>query len=62
VKVKRYRTIDCIVIGVAGDPAAPKLVLGLRHPDRLAHHLRRLTDVICHADGTGPQRWDRANR
>ena len=39
VKVKRYRTIDCIVIGLAGDLDAPKLVLGLRHPDNLAHHL-----------------------
>jgi ATP-dependent DNA ligase len=39
VKVKRYRTIDCIVIGVAGDPHTPKLVVGLRHPDRLTHHL-----------------------
>jgi ATP-dependent DNA ligase len=39
VKVKRYRTIDCIVIGVARDPHTPKLVLGLRHPDRLTHHL-----------------------
>ena len=39
VKVKRYRTIDCIVIGVAGDLDAPKLVLGLMHSDSKAHHL-----------------------
>lgn len=39
VKVKRYRTVDCIVIGVAGDLEAPKLVLGLRHSDYVAHHL-----------------------
>jgi len=39
VKVKRYRTIDCVVIGVAGDLDAPKLVLGLRHSDSQAHLL-----------------------
>ena len=39
VKVKRYRTVDCIVIGVAGDADSPKLVLGLRHKDALIHPL-----------------------
>jgi len=28
VKIKRDRTADCVVIGVAGDPRSPKLVLG----------------------------------
>jgi ATP-dependent DNA ligase len=37
--LKRYRSIDCIVIGVAGDLATPRLVLGLMHSDNLAHHL-----------------------
>ena len=31
VKIKRYRTVDCVVIGVAGDLGTPKLVLGLTH-------------------------------
>src|ERR1051326_5568776 len=39
VKVKRYRTADCAVIGVAGDVRSPKLVLGLRHDDGKLHHL-----------------------
>jgi ATP-dependent DNA ligase len=39
VKIKRYRTLDCVVIGVAGDVDAAKLVLGLRHPDGISHHL-----------------------
>jgi ATP-dependent DNA ligase len=34
VKVKRRRTIDCVVIGIAGDHTRPWLVLGLRHADR----------------------------
>jgi len=38
VKVKRQRTADCAVIGVAGDRAQPALVLGLRHPDGALHH------------------------
>jgi ATP-dependent DNA ligase len=38
-KVKRHRTIDCVVIGVAGEWSAPKLVLGLQHPDGVVHHL-----------------------
>jgi ATP-dependent DNA ligase len=39
IKVKRYRTADWVVIGIAGDDSAPKLVLGLRHGDGLVHHL-----------------------
>jgi len=39
VKVKRYRTVDCVVIGVTGDTGAPRLVLGLRHTDNKIHHL-----------------------
>jgi ATP-dependent DNA ligase len=38
IKVKRQRTVDCAVIGLAGDAAAPKLVLGLRHADGRLHH------------------------
>ena len=38
VKVKRRRTADCVVIGVAGDAMWPWLVLGLRHSDGQAHH------------------------
>jgi ATP-dependent DNA ligase len=45
-KIKRYRTVDCAVIGVAGDLNAAKLVLGLRHPDGTSHHLGRLRG--CH--------------
>jgi ATP-dependent DNA ligase len=39
VKVKRYRTVDCVVIGVTGESHAPRLVLGLRHADNAVHHL-----------------------
>jgi ATP-dependent DNA ligase len=38
IKVKRRRTADCVVIGVAGDMARPWLVLGLRHSDNQVHH------------------------
>ena len=38
VKIKRYRTADCVVIGNAGDLRRPKLVLGLRHEDGNLHH------------------------
>jgi ATP-dependent DNA ligase len=51
-KVKRYRTIDCIVLGVAGDLDAPRLVVGLMHPDTRAHHLG-VTRVV-HAAALGP--------
>lgn len=48
VKVKRYRTVDCVVIGVAGESHAPRLVLGLRHADNAVHHLG-VTAAIPHA-------------
>ena len=47
VKVKRQRTVDCVVIGLAGHAANPALVLGLRHADGILHHLGRLGGVIC---------------
>jgi ATP-dependent DNA ligase len=37
-KVKKQRTADCVVIGVAGDLSRPSLVLGLRHDDGNLHH------------------------
>jgi hypothetical protein len=33
IKVKPRRTADCVVVGIAGDESAPKLVLALRHLD-----------------------------
>jgi ATP-dependent DNA ligase len=38
IKVKRRRTVDSVVIGVAGDVTHPWLVLGLRHADGKYHH------------------------
>ena len=38
VKVKRQRSVDCAVVGVAGDVGAPKLVLALKHADHQLHH------------------------
>jgi len=54
VKVKRHRTVDCVVIGLAGDAVNPALVLGLRHADGILHHLKlgRLGVVICHLERT----------
>src|SRR5262249_30691788 len=52
VKVKRPRTADCVVIGIAGDHTRPWLVLGLRHADGHLHHLGRLGRVICHLERT----------
>src|ERR1700730_12448795 len=37
IKVKRERTADCVVVGVAGDDSAPMLVLALRHADGKLH-------------------------
>jgi ATP-dependent DNA ligase len=42
IKVKRHRTIDCMVVGVAGDAAALKLVLALQHADGRLHHLKKV--------------------
>ena len=39
IKVKRQRTIDCVVIGIAGDEHSRKLVLALTHGDGELHHL-----------------------
>ena len=47
VKIKRYHTADCVVIGIAGDLQRPKLVIGQRHEDGKLHHLRRLRGVMC---------------
>ncbi len=38
IKVKRRVTVDCVVVGVAGDLSTPKLVLALRHRDHRLHH------------------------
>jgi ATP-dependent DNA ligase len=46
IKVKRRRTADCVVVGVAGDESAPMLVLALHHLDGDLHHLGRLRG--CH--------------
>src|SRR5205823_11199548 len=37
IKVKRIRTADCVVVGVAGEESAPMLVLALRHLDGELH-------------------------
>jgi ATP-dependent DNA ligase len=50
VKVERQRTVDCVVVGIAGELATPKLVLALQHSDGRLHHLGRLGGVICHLD------------
>lgn len=52
VKITRYRTADCVVIGVAGDPRSPKLVLGVRHDDGKLHHLGVTRELRL--DQTGP--------
>ena len=39
IKVKRRRTADCVVVGLAGDESAPLLVLALGHLDGELHHL-----------------------
>jgi ATP-dependent DNA ligase len=74
IKVKRQRTADCAVIGIAGDRARPALVPGLRHADGQLHHFgvarpakhmlsRELYEVLARA---GPQqqpiqsRWQHA--
>lgn len=54
VKVKRQRTADCVVIGVAGKLEAPALVLALRHADGELHHLGRRGSVNCHLE-TSPK-------
>lgn len=39
IKVKRYRTVECAVIGIADDSASPKLMLGLCHQGGALHHI-----------------------
>src|SRR5260221_2755798 len=53
IKVKKQRTADCAVIGIAGDSSRPSLVLELRHADGLFHHFgvarssnQMLTEVL----------------
>ena len=58
IKVKRQRTVDCVVIGVAGDNASLRLVLALRHGDQELHHLGRLGGVICHFDRRSTRGFD----
>ena len=38
IKVKRQRPVDCVLVGLAGELATPKLVLALRHADGRLHH------------------------
>ena len=45
VKVKRYRTVDCVVIGVTGDTGAPRLVLWAAPQRRHDPSLRTLRGV-----------------
>ena len=52
VKVKRHRTVDCVVIGLAGDAVNPALVLGLKHADGILHHFAVTRPV--EADAGGP--------
>jgi ATP-dependent DNA ligase len=59
VKVKRQRTVDCVVIGLAGHAANPALVLGLRHADGILHHLRRLGVSSVILSGRGACRFER---
>ncbi len=62
VKVKRQRTVDCVVIGLAGDAVNPALVLGLRHADGVLHHLGRLGGVICHLERNRRTAFDSRQR
>jgi ATP-dependent DNA ligase len=52
IKVKKQRTADCAVIGIAGDRSRPSLVLALRHADGLFHHFGPLGSVICDVERT----------
>src|SRR5437868_2227165 len=51
IKVKRQRSVDCVVVGLAGDLVTPKLVLALRHADGRLHHFavtRPLSPDVAH--------------
>jgi ATP-dependent DNA ligase len=52
VKVKRQRTGECAVIGIARDRAQPTLVLGLRHADGELHHFGVTRPAKAHALST----------
>jgi ATP dependent DNA ligase domain len=64
VKVKRQRSVDCVVVGLAGELATPKLVLALQHSDGRLHHLGRLggchlsssSEPACVAEGSSALR------
>jgi ATP-dependent DNA ligase len=47
VKVKRQRTADCVVIGLAGHGLKPALVLALRHWDANLHHFAVARAKYC---------------
>jgi ATP-dependent DNA ligase len=63
IKVKKQRTADCVVIGLAGQLSRPSLVLGLRHADGAYHHFglcrwsrQMLTDQLAALlEQTGPE-------
>src|SRR5579859_371863 len=71
IKVKRQRTADCVVIGVAGDDHAPTLVLALRHadgnlhlfgtcgqiPSTMSEPIARLLHQAGPLEGPIPSRW-----
>jgi ATP-dependent DNA ligase len=52
IKVKRQRSVDCVVVGLAGDLATPKLVLALQHADGRLHHFAATRPL--RADVAGP--------
>jgi hypothetical protein len=56
--VKRQRTVECAVVGVAGDPTSPRLVLGLRHADGDHHHFA-VTRPIEPDEAGSPIFWQR---
>jgi len=63
VKVNRQRSVDCVVVGLAGELATPKLVLALRDADGRLHHLARLSGVSSVRDqgvGIGKLRVSRS--
>jgi ATP-dependent DNA ligase len=63
VKLKRQRSADCAVIGLAGDMKKPSLALGFRHADGPLHHFgvtrpaeTALQDPRCPSlEPTGPE-------
>ena len=47
-KVKRERSAECVVLGVAGDDDTPTLILGLRHPDGRLHMFGTSRPLLAH--------------